>query len=56
MDSIQYFQYKKPSLLLDMEKEILIILKSVPTETDDYDKSVELLKELMGEGDEGSDE
>ncbi|KAJ6647868.1 Protein DPCD [Pseudolycoriella hygida] len=39
--------YKKPQLLLEMEKEVLIVLQSVDTEADDYDKCTSLLKELM---------
>jgi len=40
--------YKKPQLLLEMEKETLIVLKSVETEADDYDECNAMLKQLMG--------
>lgn len=40
--------YSKPPLLLQMEAEILMILKSVETETDDYEKCNKLLEELIG--------
>lgn len=41
------FQYKKPELVAQMERETLRILQDVETEVDD-DTDIDLMKQLLG--------
>lgn len=44
-----HFQYKKPELVAQMERETLRILQDVETEADD-DIDIDLMKKLLGTG------
>lgn len=44
----EFLKYKKPTLLLEMERDVLLLLKDVETETDLEVDCNELLNQLMG--------
>ena len=45
--NILSLQYLKPAIVTELERDVLLLLKDVETETDDLD-DIDLMKQLMG--------